>query len=68
MKPLIKKNKSSFRDSLLCGSARTVGFDDEIIVQDVVGVVVVEVFVERRHDVGVHVEPRSWAKTTKDSV
>lgn len=46
--------------SLLCTSAATVGLDDEVVVQDVVGVVVVKVFVQSGHDVGVHVEPRPW--------
>lgn len=56
---------SKFKNILLCVhfSARPVGFDDKVIIQDVVGVLIVEVVVERSHDVGVHVQPRSWGKT-----
>lgn len=46
-----------------CTSAAAVSLHDEVVVQDVVGVVVVKVFVQSSHDVGVHVEPRTWVST-----
>lgn len=37
-----------------------VGLQDEVVVQDVVGVVVVKVFVQSGYDVGVHVQTGTW--------
>lgn len=48
---------------LLAGCARRVRSGDEVVVEQVVGVVEVKVLVQSGHDVGVHVQTRSCGET-----
>ncbi|CAG5947028.1 unnamed protein product [Menidia menidia] len=49
-------------------SPHGVGFAHEVVVQDVVGIVVVKVFIQSGDDVGVHVQPGSCGKPGEKNV